>query len=213
MEIIIKFLAAGIVSYLLGSIPTGFIFGKVLKGIDIRQHGSRNTGATNVFRVIGKGPGTAVLVIDILKGAIPVAVFGLVFAPDVNIPLVAALAAVAGHNWTCFLGFKGGKGVATTLGVLIGLTIAIPSIRLAVILCVLTWVLCFLTTAYISVSSMLAAVLLPILMVVVEAPFSMKVLGIVFCFFVILRHRPNIQRLLQGQEPKVPLPFHKNPRR
>jgi glycerol-3-phosphate acyltransferase PlsY len=209
MEIVLKFILAAAVSYIVGAIPTGFIFGKVLKGIDIRQHGSGNTGATNAFRVLGKGPGTAVLVIDILKGAIPVAVFGLMFAPDVNIPIVAAVGAVAGHNWTCFLEFKGGKGVATTLGVLVGLTVAIPSIRLAVLLCLLAWIMCFLITAYISVSSIFAAVLLPILMVVVDAPFQVKILGIVFCFFVVLRHRPNIQRLVHGQEPRVSLPFHK----
>ncbi|NTV29184.1 MAG: glycerol-3-phosphate 1-O-acyltransferase PlsY [Candidatus Omnitrophica bacterium] len=208
MYILNIFLVA-VLSYLIGSIPTAYIFGKVLKGIDIRQHGSGNVGATNAFRVLGKKVGVTVLVLDILKGVIPVAVISGFFTPDVNVRIVAALAAVAGHNWTCFLQFKGGKGIATTLGVLIGLTIALPVIRLAVALCVLSWLLCFIITAYISVSSMLAAILLPVLMVVVGAPFSMIFLSILFCLFVIFRHRPNMQRLLKGQEPKVPLPFHK----
>jgi len=207
--VIVNVVLTAVFSYLIGAIPTAYIFGKLLKGIDIRQHGSGNVGATNAFRVLGKGPGIAVFVLDVLKGVLPVVLFGSLFQLDVNGRIVAAVAAVVGHNWTCFLQFKGGKGIATTLGVLLGLTIALPAIRLAVILCVLSWFLCFIITAYISVSSILAAVLLPILMVVVDAPFSMTLLSVLFCLFVVFRHRPNIQRLLIGQEPKVPLPFHK----
>ena len=195
-------------SYLIGSVPTAFIFGKLMKGVDIRQHGSGNVGATNAFRVLGKGPGTAVLIIDILKGVLAVVVIAGIFQQDVNGRILAAIAAVAGHNWTCFLQFKGGKGIATTLGVLIGLTIAVPGIRLAVFLCVLSWLLCFLVTAYVSVSSIVAAALLPALMIVVSAPFSIILLSILFCLFIVFRHRPNIGRLLKGQEPKAPLPFH-----
>lgn len=198
-----------VISYLIGSIPTAFIFGKVLKGIDIRQHGSGNVGATNAFRVLGKKIGWVVLGLDILKGIVPVAIVGHLFQQDVNGRIFAAAAAVIGHNWTCFLNFKGGKGIATTLGVLIGLTIAVPSIRLAVLLCVLGWVVCFLITAYVSVSSLVAAALLPILMIIVNADFSMIMLSIVFCLFVVFRHKANIHRLLNGQEPKVPLPFHR----
>lgn len=208
MGIIDIILTAGL-SYLVGSIPTAYLFGKVLKGIDIRQHGSGNVGATNAFRVLGKKVGATVLLLDIVKGTVPVVFISGFFHPDVNGRIVAAIAAVAGHNWTCFLQFKGGKGIATTLGVLIGLTISLPGIRLAVGLCFLSWLLCFLITAYISVSSILAGVLLPVLMVVVGAPLSMVLLSILFCLFVVFRHRPNIQRLLRGQEPKVPLPFHK----
>jgi glycerol-3-phosphate acyltransferase PlsY len=207
---IINLILTVVVSYLIGSIPTAYIFGKVLKGIDIRQHGSGNVGATNAFRVFGKKVGTTVLVIDIIKGIVPVVFVASIFQQDVNGRIAAAIAAVVGHNWTCFLQFKGGKGIATTLGVLIGLTIALPEIRLAVILCVLSWLLCFIITAYISVSSILAAVLLPILMVVVSAPFSIILVSILLCMFVVFRHRSNIHRLLNGQEPKVPLPFHKS---
>ncbi len=206
---IINFFLTALLSYLVGSVPTAFIFGKLLKGIDIRQHGSGNVGATNAFRVLGKGPGAAVLVIDILKGILPVVLIAGFLAPDVNGRILAAVAAVIGHNWTCFLQFKGGKGIATTLGVLIGLTIAVPGIRWPVLLCVLSWVLCFLITAYVSVSSILAAIMLPVLMVLYKAPFNIILLSILFCAFVVLRHRPNISRLLKGQESKVPLPFHK----
>ncbi len=208
MMMVVNMLITAGVSYIIGSIPTAFIFGKILKNIDIRQHGSGNVGATNAFRVLGKGPGATVLILDIIKGIVPVAVSGFIFPGDANIPIMAAIMAVIGHNWTCFLQFKGGKGIATSLGVLIGLTIALPSIRLAVFLCVLAWVICFLLTAYISVSSILAGLLLPVLMIIVDAPFSVKALSIIFCVFIVFRHRPNIHRLLQGQEPKVPLPFH-----
>src|SRR5262245_32464994 len=129
-----------VISYLVGSIPTAFIFGKLYKNIDIRQHGSGNVGATNVFRVLGKKPGIIVLVLDIIKGVIPVVlvadIFGLV-QPWHRILL--AFCAVAGHNWTIFLGFKGGKGVATSLGVLIGLTIKIAGLRLVLLITILVW--------------------------------------------------------------------------
>jgi acyl phosphate:glycerol-3-phosphate acyltransferase len=207
---IVRFVLTVVISYLIGSIPTAFIFGKVLKGVDIRQHGSGNIGATNAFRVLGKGPGTVVLILDIIKGIIPVVCVAGFFTPNVMGTVLAALAAVCGHNWTCFLNFKGGKGIATSLGVLIGLTVAIPGIRWPVGLCLLGWVATFLITAIVSISSIVAAVLLPILMVIFVAPFPVTFLSIVFCIFVVLRHRPNIHRILSGQEPKVPLPFHQS---
>ncbi|MBF0387156.1 MAG: glycerol-3-phosphate 1-O-acyltransferase PlsY [Candidatus Omnitrophica bacterium] len=198
-----------VVSYLLGSIPTAFIFGKVMKGIDIREHGSGNMGATNAFRVLGKLPGSAVLILDMLKGLIPVVLVAGWLSPGVEGRIVAAVSVVCGHNWTCFLGFKGGKGVATSAGVLIGLTIALPAVRWPVGLCLLSWLGCFLATAYISVSSILAAILLPVFMIAFSAPFAVILLSILFCVLVVVRHQPNIHRLLNGQETKVPLPFHK----
>ncbi len=204
---LINLVAVAVSSYLLGSIPTAFVFGKVLKGIDIRQHGSGNMGATNVFRVIGKGPGTAVLIIDMLKGFLPVALIAGWLSPGVEGRIVAALAAVCGHNWTCFMGFKGGKGVATSAGVLIGLTVAIVSVRMPVILCISSWIIIFLATAYISVASMAAATLLPVFMIIYGVPFHVILLSIAFCIFVVIRHQSNIHRLLNGQESRVPLRF------
>ncbi len=208
MNILNFVLVAGL-SYLTGSIPTAFIFGKVMKGIDIRQHGSGNMGATNAFRVLGKLPGTAVLVIDMVKGLLPVVFLAGWLTPGVEGRILAAIGVVCGHNWTCFLGFKGGKGVATSAGVLIGLTAALPAVRWPVGLCLLSWVVCFFATAYISVSSIVAAILLPVFMIVFAVPFLVTLLGIFFCILVVVRHRPNIHRLLNGQESRVPLPFHK----
>lgn len=204
---VIKFIVAVVSGYLIGSIPTAYIFGKLMKGIDIRTQGSGNVGATNAFRVLGKGPGIAVLLLDIIKGVVPVVVVAGYLAPDVPGRIAVAVAAVCGHNWTCFLNFKGGKGIATTLGVMIGLTAAIPEARPAVILCVLGWALCFVVTGIVSVSSIVAAVLLPVLMLVFNVPTSLVVLSMVFCIFVVFRHRPNIHRLLTGQEAKVRMPW------
>jgi glycerol-3-phosphate acyltransferase PlsY len=205
---IINFIGVVVLSYLIGSIPTAYIFGRVMKNIDIREHGSGNVGATNAFRVLGKVPGTAVLIIDIIKGIVPIVVVAGFLAPYPFGRIAAAVGAVCGHNWTCFLNFKGGKGIATTLGVLIGLTVAIPEARVAVLLCVAAWIVSFLISGIVSVSSIIAAVALPILMVVFNVPTSLIILSVVFCVFVVFRHRPNIQRFLKGQEPKVRMPWH-----
>ena len=201
-----------ILSYLIGSIPTAYIFGKILKGIDIRQHGSGNVGATNVFRVLGKKPGIAVLLLDILKGVIAVVlVSDLLGLTKVIHRVILAAMVVCGHNWTVFLKFKGGKGIATSLGVLIGLTIKIAIIRPVLIWVVLIWILCFLITRIISVSSIIATTCLPIIMVLTNQEITIICLGIIFCLFVVLRHKANIRRLFAGQEPRVPLFFWKKP--
>ena len=201
-----------LISYLIGSIPTAYIFGKLYKGIDIRKHGSGNVGATNVFRVLGKIPGIIVLVFDILKGVLViVAVTGMLGMRDVpeRVYILFAVCAVCGHNWTIFLKFKGGKGIATSLGVLIGLTVEIEAIRIVLLFTVLIWLICFLISGIVSLSSIIATTLLPICMVFTSQSFEIICLGVIFCIFVVLRHRPNIKRLLCGQEPRVKLPFHK----
>jgi glycerol-3-phosphate acyltransferase PlsY len=202
-----------LLSYLTGSIPTAYIFGKWLKNIDIRKHGSGNVGATNVFRVLGKEAGIAVLSLDILKGVIAVAVIADFLGLTLSWQrIILAVSVVAGHNWTIFLNFKGGKGIATSLGVLIGLTARIISIRPVLLATILVWVISFLATAIVSVASILAAITLPVSMVVTNQSFDLILLGVVFCIFVVFRHRTNIKRILNGQEPQAPLPFHKKKR-
>ena len=197
-------------SYLIGAIPTAYIFGKLYKGIDIRKHGSGNVGATNVFRVLGKWPGIIVLVLDIIKGIIPVVfIADILGLTEIFYRIILALCVVSGHNWTIFLNFKGGKGIATTLGVLIGFTIKIESIRIVLFTIVLVWGVCLLLSGIVSLSSMVAAVLLPIIMVVTNQPFEIIGLGVISCLFIIIRHKPNIKRLLAGQEPVVPILFRK----
>lgn len=202
----IMIIFAIILAYLVGSIPTAYIFGKMLKGIDIREHGSGNIGATNVFRVLGKGPGIVVLLLDILKGVVAVALIPDVLGFSEVLHRVAlALVVVCGHNWTVFLKFKGGKGIATTFGVLIGLTIKIAIIRPVLVWTVLIWLACFLITRIISISSILAATCLPIIMVLTSQEITIVCLGVTFCVFVVFRHKSNIKRLFAGQEPRVPL--------
>ena len=200
-----------LLSYLIGSFPTAYILGKATKGIDIRQLGSGNMGATNVFRVLGKGPGIIVLVLDIIKGVLPVVIVSDVLGLNILWQyILLGLAAVCGHNWTIFLKFKGGKGIATSLGVLIGLTIKIAAIRPVLVGTILVWVLCFMSTGFVSLASIVAATLLPAIMAFTNQPFEIVLLGIIFCGFVILRHRPNIKRLLAGKEHRAPLPYFKN---
>ncbi|OGX38730.1 MAG: acyl-phosphate glycerol 3-phosphate acyltransferase [Omnitrophica WOR_2 bacterium RIFCSPLOWO2_12_FULL_50_9] len=195
-----------IISYLIGAIPTAYIYGKLSKRIDIRRHGSGNVGATNVFRVLGKGAGATVLICDILKGVLAVAVVpDFLRVTEVIHRVILALVVVSGHNWTVFLNFKGGKGIATSLGALIGLTIKIAVIRPVLLGTVCVWLVCFLSTGYVSLSSIVASVLLPLMMAGTNQPIEIICLGVIFCLFVVLRHRPNIKRLLSGQEPRVSL--------
>ncbi|MDP8212502.1 MAG: glycerol-3-phosphate 1-O-acyltransferase PlsY [Candidatus Zapsychrus exili] len=199
-----------ILSYLIGSIPSAYIFGKMYKNIDIRQHGSGNIGATNVFRVLGKGPGSIVLLLDIFKGVFVVALIpDILGIPQVIMRIIAAIFVVIGHNWTCFLQFKGGKGVATSLGVLIGLTIKVSTIRPVLGLTLLTWITIFLITRFVSFSSIIAAISLPIYMLLTDQPFQIELLGVAFCVFVVIRHKANIKRLLAKEEPRVPLHFRR----
>jgi glycerol-3-phosphate acyltransferase PlsY len=201
---------SALLAYLIGSIPVAYIFGRVLKNLDIREHGSGNMGATNAFRVLGKGPGMLVLILDIIKGIIPVTLIANAFGLGDALSLVIiSVAAVAGHNWTVFLGFKGGKGMATSLGVLIGLAIQLPGLRIVLGLSTLTWLVLFLALGYVSLASICAAVALPILMVVFNAPFPMTMMAIVLCVFIVFRHSSNIKRLARGQENRVSFPFRK----
>jgi glycerol-3-phosphate acyltransferase PlsY len=210
MTIVLPLIASIIITYVIGAIPTAYIFGRLLKGLDIRQHGSGNVGATNAFRVLGKGPGTAVLMIDIIKGVIPTTIVANMFGfSDPLILVVLGLVAVAAHNWTVFLNFKGGKGIATSLGVLIGLTIQIPGLRGVLFVVLLAWLVVFLVFGYVSLASIFAAVVLPSSMVIVGAPFVLILMSIVLCTFIVFRHRSNIARLIQGKESRVKLPFHR----
>ena len=211
---ILPLAASIVITYFIGAIPTAYIFGRVLKGIDIRDHGSGNVGATNAFRVLGKGPGVMVLLIDIAKGIIPTTVIANIFGFSDPLSLVIiGLVAIAAHNWTVFLQFKGGKGVATTLGVLIGLSIQIPGLRSVLFIVLLSWIVVFLTFGYVSLASLFASVVLPSCMVIVECKvpnlFPLVVMSIVLCVFIVFRHRSNITRLIQGKESRVKLPFHK----
>jgi glycerol-3-phosphate acyltransferase PlsY len=204
----VAILISAVVGYLSGAMPFGYWAGK-LKGMDIRQHGSGNIGATNVIRVLGKGIGIPVFILDALKGWLPVwlatsflakqgAATEIVSAGAV----VAGLSAVLGHMFTFWLGFKGGKGVATTAGVLLGIA------PLAMLGGLGVWLLFFFTTRYVSLASMMAGVGVVATMVAVMARDGrwdavMLGFGVLIMVLVIVRHRANMGRILAGTEPKA----------
>ncbi|MBI4431384.1 MAG: glycerol-3-phosphate 1-O-acyltransferase PlsY [Candidatus Omnitrophica bacterium] len=194
-------------AYLLGSIPTGYITAKLVKKIDIRKYGSGNMGATNVFRVMGTRWGLFVLAFDIFKGFLAVVFLVPLFFDESQgtaalvFRMSLGFAAVAGHNWTLFLKFKGGKGVATTCGVF--LAIATP----AVLCAILVWILTVWRTKYISVASIVAAATCPAwiwLFYRYDVSFALLfAVSALIPLLIIYTHRPNISRLKAGTEPKI----------
>ncbi len=184
-------------AYLIGSIPTAFLAVKLLKGIDIRQVGSGNIGATNVFRCVGKAAGVGVLFIDMLKGIVPV-LLAARFAPGSCTEIyriLAGLAAICGHNWTIFLNFKGGKGVATSTGVL--LTLA----PIATLAGFLVFVLTVTITRYISLGSIVAASAVPLLVWYLNpGQPELFYFVLVIAILIDLKHIPNIKRLWHHEE-------------
>jgi len=186
--------------YLLGSMPTGYLAGKWIAGIDLRLKGSGSTGATNVLRHVGKWPALIVFLLDVIKGAIPVLVarsFGL----NDYWQVVAGLAALIGHIWPVWLGWKGGKAVATGLGMLLGLTWQVGIACFGIFLTVLS------ITRIVSLSSVISALSLPFLMLLSFQDNTFRpaflYLGIVTTAMVIWRHRSNLKRLSKGEEPKI----------
>ncbi len=198
-----------IVSYFLGSIPTAYLFGRVLKGIDIRKFGSGNIGATNALRVLGRPTGIIVLILDILKGFLAVTVWGdfilsrSAYLPAESLLIVFGLACICGHIWTVFLRFKGGKGVAATFGVLLGLGIKIAGLKLIVGLAILSWLIVFISTRIVSLASVVTAVTLPLYMVLFKQSYALVLLSVILSAFIILRHRANLKRIYHKEEKKL----------
>ena len=201
-----------VVAYLLGSIPTGYIAVKLLKGIDIREVGSGSTGATNVLRTLGKGPGAFVLVVDCLKGVLAIAlaywlnqdVAPHLVEPTVNLQLwqpwiviLAGLAAILGHSKSIFLGFSGGKSVATSLGILLTMNWQVGLATVFVFAVVMA------ISRIVSLSSICGAIAVSILMVLLHQPLPYILFAVVGGLYVIWLHRSNLQRLLAGTEPKL----------
>lgn len=186
---------AVVIAYFLGAIPTAYLVGKKVKGIDIRKHGSGNVGTTNAFRVLGKGPGTAVLIGDILKGYLAALV--CLLAGGEILGLIGAIIAMAGHSWSVFLQFKGGKGVATGAGAFLAL-MPIPTLIAIGVFIVIIY-----STKYVSLGSITAAAIFPIVAFAFAEPLSYQVFSVIAAAVVILRHTSNIKRLLNGTENKI----------
>ena len=206
IESYIQLLLLLFLSYLTGSIPTSIILGKMLKGIDIREHGSGNAGGTNVFRVLGWKPALIVVIIDIFKGWLPTAIYATVLfkgqsISDVGvIQILCGFSAVLGHTYTIFAGFRGGKGIGTLAGMLLALfPIALP-------LCIIVFVITLLLTGYVSLSSIMATVALPIILLILpiiglqQSSLSLLIFALLLPWFTIFTHRSNIIRLRDGNE-------------
>lgn len=191
------FVLSVIAAYLIGSISFSFLFAKWFKGIDIRQHGSGNAGATNTLRVLGVGWGVAVLLLDGLKGVLAV-VISYWLLPESNMAaVVSGLAAIIGHNWPVYFGFRGGKGVATTIGVMA--TLAFVPALIAGIVAIVTIAL----TRFVSLGSLLFSISLPILVFAFNYANEISWAALIVCIFAFVRHRSNIVRLIQGRENKI----------
>lgn len=206
-----------ILSYLIGSIPTSIIISKAVKGIDIRQHGSGNAGGTNVMRVLGWKYGILVILLDAMKGVLAVVVVARLhygsmpfenatpFDDFTLVQIFAGIAAVIGHIWTVFAGFRGGKGIATALGMLLMLVTVDMLIAVGVFIVVVT------VSRYVSLGSILGAIAVPLTLIIRENIFHVNIPGyhtllpfVVFLsLLVIFTHRKNVIRLLNGNENKV----------
>lgn len=204
-----------VISYLIGSIPSALLISKRFFGIDIRDYGSGNMGATNTFRVLGSRYGTMVMVFDILKGMAAVMLYN--FLPyyltheldRTNLMLGLGLAAVAGHIFPIFAGFKGGKGVATLLGMVLAIQ---PVIAVS---CIGIFALVLYLTRYVSLSSILAAIALPICVLWIwnEDELFYRGFALVVALLVILTHQKNIGRILRGVESRIPILKHRDKRK
>jgi acyl phosphate:glycerol-3-phosphate acyltransferase len=183
-----------ILAYLLGSIPSGLIVGKTFYGVDIREHGSGNLGGTNTFRTLGVKAGLTVTIADILKGTAAVLLPAL-FGSDMH-PLMAGIFAVIGHMYPVFAGFKGGKAVATSGGILLGYVFPMFLLLIA------AFFISLYITKYVSLSSMIAAIVAVIYSIVVWDIPLMIVVSLL-AFFVFYRHRANIKRIIEKTEPKI----------
>lgn len=196
-------LLALISAYLLGSIPTSYIMGKVLRGIDIREFGSGNVGATNALRILGTKIGIITLIIDIGKGFLAVSLAKIIIPNPTDLTLIiVGLFAIAGHIFTIFLKFMGGKGVATSAGVFIAL-IPIPVIITLFVFVITVWI-----SKFVSLGSILAAFTLLITELIINvlnsfAELEILIFTFIIALFIIIRHKANIHRLINGNENKI----------
>lgn len=193
-----NYIIIAILGYVIGSIPNGLLIGKNLYGIDLREFGSKNIGATNAFRTLGLYPSLWIFLTDAAKGVVAVYLASALADTPIAL-LLGGIAAIAGHNWSIFLRFTGGRGVATGLGVI---AVLVPKVTLAIFL---VWAVIVYATRYVSLASIVAAILVPIGMWFMGERLEFLYFGIIAALFVVGRHKPNIERLLKGQELKIKL--------
>lgn len=190
-------IGALLLSYVLGSIPTGLWLGLWIRKVDIREAGSKNIGATNTMRVLGKPLGAAALTGDVLKGLLPVILFARLHPESVHLPLLCGVAAILGHSFSLFLKFRGGKGVATSAGVFLGLVTWPTVLAIAVFAAIVA------ATRYVSLGSILASISLAISVWFVDTSNVVRIVVLLVALLIIIKHRANVQRILKGEENRV----------
>ena len=181
--------------YLIGAVPTSYLAGRLAKGIDLREHGSKNLGATNVYRLLGWGWAIPVALLDVLKGAVPVAVIAPLVGGPSWVPVACGLAAVLGHVFSPYVRFKGGKGVATAAGMFLALA------PLAVLCAFPVWAVVVWLSGYVSLGSVVAAALFPVWVRVTRpgAPYAFYA-AVALAALIVVSHRANLRRLVAGTE-------------
>lgn len=186
-----------ILSYLIGSFSSAYVLGIVLKKQDIRAYGSGNAGATNAVRVFGKKIGAMAFILDVLKGVLAVYIGNKILGYDGK--LIAGIFVVLGHNWPVFFKFKGGKGIATSFGILLSIH------WITAVLTLIVFIVVAVTTKYISLSSILSAFAAPIVILIVKKPFDGKffLMTLLLAILAIFKHRSNIKRLMEGKEYRI----------
>ncbi len=186
-----------LIGYLLGSVSFSFLVARIAKGIDIRKHGSGNAGATTTLRVLGLGPAVLVLALDVGKGIAAVWIGKWLGGGNEWVPVLSGLSAIAGHNWPVFFGFKGGKGIATTIGVVASLCF-FPALYAGIVA-----ILSIVVTRYVSLGSLIFTALLPVSLLIFSRPDEIWWASLIICVFAFVRHRSNIVKLVQGKEHKI----------
>ena len=208
MTILIKILIT-IIAYLFGSIPTAYLLYKIKKGDDIRKHGSGNVGGTNVIRTIGTGWGLFIIIVDMLKGFLPVLAVYFIYPDDFILLAAVAVAVVLGHVFPLYIKFKGGKAISTTFGVVAGIS-SLPFIMeptwlriLPMFLVLGIWGLVFVITRIVSVGSLIGATSVPVCFYFTRYPLAIVIAGILCAILIFITHRENIKRLIRGEEKKI----------
>ena len=208
MTILIKILIV-IITYLFGSIPTAYLLYKIRKGDDIRKYGSGNVGGTNVIRTLGTGWGLFIIIVDILKGFLPILIVYFIYPDDFILLAAVAVAVVLGHVFPIYIRFKGGKAIATTFGAIIGIS-SLPFISeptwlriLPIFLVFGIWLLVFVISRIISLGSLIAAASIPICFYFTRYPLAIVIAGIICAILIFITHRENIKRLVRGEEKRI----------
>jgi glycerol-3-phosphate acyltransferase PlsY len=208
MTILIKILIT-IIAYLFGSIPTAYLLYKIKKGDDIRKYGSGNVGGTNVIRTLGTAWGLFIIIVDMLKGFLPILAVYFIYPDDFILLAAVAVAVVLGHVFPVYIKFRGGKAISTTFGVVAGIS-SLPFIMeptwlriLPMFLALGVWILVFVITRIVSLGSLVAAAAVPVCFYFTRYPLAIVIAGIFCAILIFITHRENIKRLIRGEEKRI----------